>query len=80
MLKDLYKKFWHRFIEGDKDDRETEFLPSILEVTETPPSPVGRAVLWTIVALLVIGGIWVFWGQRARCLWMRYTWRIQRPP
>ena len=63
MLKDMFKKFWHRFIEGDKDDKETEFLPSILEVTETPPSPVGRAVLWTIVALLVIGGIWVFVGE-----------------
>ena len=59
----MFKKFWHRFIEGDKDDTETEFLPSILEVTETPPSPVGRAVLWTIVALLVIGGLWVFIGE-----------------
>ena len=63
MLKDMFKKFWHRFIEGDKNDTETEFLPSILEVTETPPSPVGRAVLWTIVALLVVGGIWVFVGE-----------------
>lgn len=59
----MFKKFWHRFIEGDKDDKETEFLPSILEVTETPPSPVGRAVLWTILALLIIGGIWVFVGE-----------------
>ena len=63
MFKDGFKKFWHRFIEGDKEGTETEFLPSILEVTETPPSPVGRAVLWTIVALLVIGGIWVFVGE-----------------
>lgn len=59
----MFKKFWHRFIEGDKDDKETEFLPSILEVTETPPSPVGRAVLWTIVALLIVGGLWVFIGE-----------------
>lgn len=59
----MFKKFWHRFIEGDKEGTETEFLPSILEVTETPPSPVGRAVLWTIVALLIAGGIWVFVGE-----------------
>ena len=59
----MFKKFWHRFIEGDKEGTETEFLPSILEVTETPPSPVGRLVLWTIVALLVVGGIWVFVGE-----------------
>ena len=51
----MFKKFWHRFIEGDKEGTETEFLPSILEVTETPPSPVGRLVLWTIVALLIAG-------------------------
>lgn len=54
---------WNKFIEGDKDGKETEFLPSILEVTETPPSPVGRLVLWTIVTLLVIGGIWAFVGE-----------------
>ena len=63
MLNDVFKKFWHRFIEGDKDGTETEFLPSILEVTETPPSPVGRLVLWTIVALLVAGALWVFIGE-----------------
>ena len=59
----MFKKFWHRFIEGDKEDKEVEFLPSILEVTETPPSPVGRAVLWTILAFLVLGGIWVLVGE-----------------
>ena len=59
----MFKKFWHRFIEGDKEGTETEFLPSILEVTETPPSPVGRLVLWTIVALIVAGFIWAFVGE-----------------
>ena len=39
------KQLWSKFIDGDKDGKETEFLPSILEVTETPPSPVGRMVL-----------------------------------
>ena len=59
----MFKKFWHRFIEGDREGTETEFLPSILEVTETPPSPVGRLVLWTIVALLMVGTIWAFVGE-----------------
>ncbi len=59
----MFKKFWHRFIEGDRDGKETEFLPSILEVTETPPSPVGRLVLWTIVSLLVVGAIWAVVGE-----------------
>ena len=57
------KELWNRLIDGGRDKRETEFLPSILEVTETPPSPVGRAVLWTIVLMLVAGLVWVFVGQ-----------------
>ena len=57
------KQLWSKFIDGDKDGKETEFLPSILEVTETPPSPVGRLVMWTIVVLLVVGTIWAFVGE-----------------
>lgn len=58
------KQLWKRFIgEDGRDAQETEFLPSILEVTETPPSPVGRAVLWTLVALLVAGAIWICVGE-----------------
>ena len=57
------KQLWTKFIEGDKDGKETEFLPSILEVTETPPSPVGRLVLWTLVLLIVVLGIWAFVGE-----------------
>jgi len=57
------KETWKRFIDGDKDKQETEFLASILEVTETPPSPVGRLVLWTILALIVASLIWLFVGE-----------------
>ncbi|MDY6350665.1 MAG: HlyD family type I secretion periplasmic adaptor subunit [Selenomonas sp.] len=57
------KELWKKFLGDDRDPNETEFLPSILEVTETPPSPVGRAVLWTLVALLVAGAIWVCVGD-----------------
>ena len=39
------KERWHQFIDGKTEGKETEFLPAILEVTETPPSPVGRAVI-----------------------------------
>ncbi len=42
---------------------ETAFLPAALEILETPPSPVGRAVLWTIVAIFVIAVIWAVLGQ-----------------
>jgi len=63
MLKEKWQDFYHRFIEGDKEGTETEFLPSILEVTETPPSPVGRMVLWTIVSMFVIAALWAFFGE-----------------
>ena len=56
-------KIWHDFMHGKEDDRETEFLPGILEVTETPPSPVGRAVLWSLAALLTIGFLWAYFGH-----------------
>ncbi|WP_318372549.1 HlyD family type I secretion periplasmic adaptor subunit [Enterobacter sp.] len=35
-----------------------DFLPAVLEVQETPPSPVGRFILWAIMALLVIAVVW----------------------
>lgn len=35
-----------------------EFLPAVLEVQETPPSPIGRLILWTIVILFVIAIAW----------------------
>lgn len=41
---------------------ETEFLPAALEIVETPPSPVGRMVLWSIIGLLVIGLLWSIFG------------------
>ena len=51
------------FLDTDKKKEETEFLASILEVTETPPSPVGRMVLWTIIAFLIVGMVWLFVGE-----------------
>ncbi|BBB91651.1 MAG TPA: HlyD family type I secretion periplasmic adaptor subunit [Methylomusa anaerophila] len=48
---------------GELSGQETEFLPAVLEVTETPPSPVGRLVLWTIIILLVVGLGWTIFGH-----------------
>ena len=57
------KELWDSLINGKTDERETEFLPAILEVTETPPSPTGRLVMWTILALLVAGILWACVGK-----------------
>ena len=48
---------------GEEREKETEFLPAILEVTETPPSPTGRFVMWTVLLLLVVGIAWAFLGH-----------------
>lgn len=57
------KEMWKRFINGDIEKQETEFLPAILEVTETPPSPTGRLVMWTILLFIVVGIIWALVGH-----------------
>lgn len=56
-------KWWQDFIKGPDEKVETEFLPAILEVTETPPSPVGRMVMWSILALLTVGIVWSILGH-----------------
>ena len=43
--------------------QETEFLPAVLEVTETPPSPAGRKLLWLLIALVGTGLVWVIFGK-----------------
>lgn len=43
---------------GVKDWQEKAFLPAALEISETPPSPVGRLILWTIVAAAIVALAW----------------------
>ncbi|MBQ7477053.1 MAG: HlyD family type I secretion periplasmic adaptor subunit [Selenomonadaceae bacterium] len=56
-------KFWNWLVHGEEREKETEFLPAILEVTETPPSPTGRLIMWTVLVLLVVGIAWAFLGK-----------------
>lgn len=44
---------------------EREFLPPLLEIQETPPSPVHRGVLWAIIALVITLIIWATVGKIA---------------
>ena len=56
-------KFWNWLIHGEEQKKETEFLPAILEVTESPPSPTGRLVMWTILLLIVVALAWSILGH-----------------
>ncbi|MEW6374775.1 MAG: HlyD family type I secretion periplasmic adaptor subunit [Thermodesulfobacteriota bacterium] len=46
-----------------KDRLDYEFLPEALEIEETPPSPFGRILLWTIVLLMVVAFLWSYFGK-----------------
>jgi len=40
-----------------------EFLPEAVEIEETPPSPFGRILLWTVVLLTVVAFLWSYFGK-----------------
>ena len=42
---------------------ELAFLPAALEIVETPPSPIGRAIGATIIALFCVALIWATFGH-----------------
>ena len=42
---------------------ELEFLPAALEIVESPPSPIGRALLWVIAVFFVIALAWSILGH-----------------
>jgi hemolysin D len=48
---------------GDEMKDEIEFLPAALEIVEKPPSPVGRAILWSIVAFFIMAITWSMIGE-----------------
>ncbi len=46
-----------------KPSLEHQFLPAVLEIQETPPSPLGRAIIWLIVVFFISALIWAFFGR-----------------
>jgi hemolysin D len=46
-----------------RNSAELEFLPAALELIETPASPLGRIMMWTIVALAVVALAWACLGK-----------------
>jgi hemolysin D len=46
-----------------RDRDELAFLPAALEIVETPPSPIGRAIGATIIALFVLALLWASLGH-----------------
>jgi len=50
-----------RRVQGRRGE-ELAFLPEALEIVETPPSPVGRAIGATIILLFCVALIWASVG------------------
>jgi hemolysin D len=48
---------------GNRSRDALEFLPAALEIVETPPSPVGRAIAGTIVAFFCLAVAWACLGK-----------------
>src|SRR5580692_8327037 len=51
---------------GGREAREKEelaFLPAALEIVETPPSPIGRAIGVTLIALFCLALVWASLGR-----------------
>jgi hemolysin D len=46
-----------------RGNHELEFLPAALEIVESPPSPTGRAIGATIIALFCLALIWAIVGH-----------------
>ena len=42
---------------------EHEFLPAVLEIQSSPPSPIGRALLWSLVVFLILAFAWSIIGK-----------------
>lgn len=57
VLKDSWSLETER-LKSRKAWRETDFLPAALEIIETPPNPLGRAILWVLLAFLTLALIW----------------------
>lgn len=44
-------------------EHEIAFLPAALEITESPPSPIGRAIGATIIAVFCVALLWASFGS-----------------
>ncbi|MDO9319798.1 MAG: HlyD family type I secretion periplasmic adaptor subunit [Gammaproteobacteria bacterium] len=64
MTQSFLQNLYHRIDNQDRwREEELSFLPAALEIQETPPSPAGRAIIWSIVLLFSIAILWSILGH-----------------
>ena len=62
-VRDAWKQESRRRKESKRKRIETAFLPAALEIMDTPPRPIGRAILWLIIAATVFAIAWASVSQ-----------------
>ncbi len=55
-MSEANKQSYHR-------TEEQAFLPAALEVRDTPPSPIGRAIVWVILFFFLLAIVWASIGK-----------------
>lgn len=40
-----------------------EFKPLLVEIEDRPLNPLGRALLWTVIAFMILGSLWLYIGK-----------------
>lgn len=55
------REYLHSKMRWEDDDRS--FLPAALEIVETPASPIGRIIAYTIMALFSLAILWACIGK-----------------
>ena len=38
-------------------------MPIIAEIEEEPVNPLGRTMFWTLITLIILTGLWLFFGK-----------------
>lgn len=62
----VFKASWnvrHELASAERTPLERQFLPAALEIVETPAPALPRAILWTILAALVLTVLWASLGK-----------------
>ena len=65
MLRKFKEAWFQRHLMGqtNKQRELAQFLPAALEIQETPPNPLARWLMFSIIALVALGIIWMFLGK-----------------
>ena len=58
-----------------REKDELAFLPAALEIVETPPSPTGRVIGATLIALFALA---LIWAMPRACRYCRFSYRQNR--